>query len=257
MSKIIFFDIDGTIIDHFKKEIPKSTILALKMLQDNNHTIAIASGKGPKFIETFIPDISFNTYVALNGNYAVYKNKVISKNYLDEKSVKSFCEYCLTNDLAFVLSDENGTKTLYKNDLRIKKYYDGFSLGYPEVIEKVNDYGSFFQMSIMIENDNEKNIQEIFPEFTFVRMSKYGMNVVSNNGLKEKGIKKILEYTKYTSNDLVVFGDGLNDIGMFKLAKTSVAMGNADDKLKENATYITNHISNDGIYNACKKLNLI
>ena len=254
-EKLIFFDIDGTIIDHFKKEIPQSTITALKLLQANNHQIAVASGKDPIFIENLFSDIKLATYVALNGNYVVLNNKIIYKNYLTGATVKKFVQYCLKNQLAFVVIDEQGIKTLYHNDERIKKYYQDFTLGYPKIIDNIDDYDKYLQMTIMIKEDEEKIIAD-FPELTFVRMSDYGMNVIPNGGMKEKGIKKILAASNYTSDDLVVFGDGLNDISMFKLAKTSVAMGNAYQQLKDCATLVTDHISENGVYNACKKLEL-
>ena len=256
-KKLILFDIDGTIIDHFKKEIPKKTIQALKELKLNNHKVAIATGKGPTFIKELFDDIEIDTFVALNGNYVVYNNEVIYKKYLDGASLKRFCEFCLANDLAFVVSDEGGTKTLYDDDERIREYYANFSLGYPEVITEITDYNSYFQMTIMVKDFEEAKVVPFFAEFIFVRMAIYGMNVVGNDGLKEIGIQKLLDHTHYTSDDLVVFGDGLNDIGMFRLAKTSIAMGNANPKLKDEATHITEHISDAGLYKACKKLELI
>jgi len=259
-QKLIFFDIDGTIIDHYKKEIPQSTITALKELKNNNHIVAIATGKGPNFIINLFDDIEIDTFIGLNGNYVVYDNEVLYRNYLAGENVKKFTQYCLTNQIAFALAAEEGTKTLYKDDCRIKQYYENFSIGYPKVIDEIDNYNSFLQMTVMLKEcqiENVENIRKEFPEFTFVRMSPYGMNVVGHGGLKEKGIQKILNHTTYTSNDLIVFGDGLNDIGMFKLAPISVAMGNAEQHLKDNATHVTDHISNDGIYKACKELNLI
>lgn len=256
-EKLIFFDIDGTIIDHFKKEIPESTIKALKLLQKNNHKVAIASGKGPEFIKNLFDDIEIDTFVALNGNYVVYNNEIIYENYIDGNEVKQFTDYCLENNLAFVVSDVECTKTLYQNDERIRDYYAQFSLGYPKVINKIVDYNKYLQMSIMIKEEQETPIINQFDNLTFVRMSPLGMNIVPVGGLKEKGIEKILESTDFSSDDVIVFGDGLNDIGMFKLANTSVAMGNAYQELKNQATMVTDHISENGIYNACRKLNLI
>ncbi|MDL2211636.1 Cof-type HAD-IIB family hydrolase [Erysipelotrichaceae bacterium OttesenSCG-928-M19] len=255
-DKLIFFDIDGTIIDHYKKEIPRTTITALKRLQANNHKIVIASGKGPVFIENLFNEIKIDTYIALNGNYVVYNNKVIYKEYLPENEVKAFCDYCLNNNIAFVVSDEYSTKTLYKNDARVQEYYDEFTTPYPKVINEINDYSIYMQMSVMIAQEDEKHLISLFPKLTFVRMSEFGMNVIPKNGMKEKGVIQILEHSHYQKEDTIAFGDGLNDISMFKLVNTSVAMGNANQKTKDNATLITDHISNDGLYKVCKKLNL-
>ena len=52
--------------------------------------------------------------------------------------------------------------------------------------------------------------------------------------------------------DVVVFGDGHNDYSMFQKAPMSIAMGNAIDKLKEIADFVTKDSNEDGIYYACR-----
>ena len=53
-------------------------------------------------------------------------------------------------------------------------------------------------------------------------------------------------------NQAVVFGDGYNDLSMFRPEWLNIAMGNARAELKEKADYITTDCDKDGIYNACK-----
>ncbi|WP_249167369.1 HAD hydrolase family protein [Clostridium butyricum] len=53
-------------------------------------------------------------------------------------------------------------------------------------------------------------------------------------------------------NDIVVFGDGINDIGMFKYVKNSIAMGNSCQEIKDIASFITKKSNEDGIEYACK-----
>ena len=52
--------------------------------------------------------------------------------------------------------------------------------------------------------------------------------------------------------DVVVFGDGFNDVSMFIPEWTSIAMGNARQVLKERANFVTTNCDDDGIMNACK-----
>ena len=52
--------------------------------------------------------------------------------------------------------------------------------------------------------------------------------------------------------DIVVFGDGMNDICMFGQGWLSIAMGNARAALKEKADYITTDVDKDGLWNACR-----
>jgi uncharacterized protein in pdhA 5'region (fragment) len=54
----------------------------------------------------------------------------------------------------------------------------------------------------------------------------------------------------------VAFGDGSNDVEMLKEAGMGVAMGNAVEELKVVANMVTDPIGEDGVWKACKKLNL-
>ncbi len=53
------------------------------------------------------------------------------------------------------------------------------------------------------------------------------------------------------------FGDGVNDISMFEVVDHPIAMGNATEKLRPYAEYITDDNKSGGIVNGLKKYNLI
>ena len=55
----------------------------------------------------------------------------------------------------------------------------------------------------------------------------------------------------------MAFGDGGNDISMLKHAATSIAMGNAEDKVKAVADYVTTSVDDEGIPNALKHFGII
>ena len=67
----------------------------------------------------------------------------------------------------------------------------------------------------------------------------------------------ILDELGIASDEAIAFGDGGNDIGMFDLVGTSVAMGNANDDAKRAATMVTDDADHDGIFNALRSLGAI
>ena len=69
---------------------------------------------------------------------------------------------------------------------------------------------------------------------------------------KQRGIRKVQELYHIPDEDIVVFGDGMNDLCMFGQGWLSIAMGNARDALKAKADYITTDVDEDGLWNACK-----
>ncbi len=65
---------------------------------------------------------------------------------------------------------------------------------------------------------------------------------------KAYAIKSVSEYHGFDLKKLTVFGDNFNDLGMFELAKTSVAMANAQPKVKDLADIVLEHTNDeDGV----------
>ena len=82
-------------------------------------------------------------------------------------------------------------------------------------------------------------------------------DVLHSDSGKAASIEIILPFYDLMKEEIMVIGDGENDIDMIEYAGVGVAMGNADDKVKEHADYITTHIDQDGIKNALEHYNLI
>ena len=70
-------------------------------------------------------------------------------------------------------------------------------------------------------------------------------------------MQSILNYFDRSAEDAIAIGDGFNDLCMFEVAKTSVAMGNAPIEVQKKADRITTSLDNNGIYNAFIVLGLI
>ena len=70
---------------------------------------------------------------------------------------------------------------------------------------------------------------------------------------KAAGIRRLLPYLGGQPQDVVVFGDGHNDINLFSPDWFCIAMGNAKDTLKEKADFITGDCDKGGILEACQK----
>jgi len=75
-------------------------------------------------------------------------------------------------------------------------------------------------------------------------MGCYFLTILHPLGDKANALYKVSEYLDIPLENTTVFGDGMNDIEMFKIAGTSVAVSNALDELKKEASIILKH-SND------------
>ena len=66
-----------------------------------------------------------------------------------------------------------------------------------------------------------------------------------------------MEHLKADKADTIAFGDSKWDIDMFEYCAVSVCVGDGGDDAKAAATFVTDNVMDDGIYNAFKKLKLI
>ena len=71
--------------------------------------------------------------------------------------------------------------------------------------------------------------------------------IMRKNISKEYAVNVISDKLGISLNSIVVFGDDLNDLGLFKMCGYPVAMGNAVEELKNLAKDITETNDNDGV----------
>jgi hydroxymethylpyrimidine pyrophosphatase-like HAD family hydrolase len=95
-----------------------------------------------------------------------------------------------------------------------------------------------------------KNFEKTFGKELEYKLSpeKYSdgwfLTILHPEGDKAHALQKVADHLGRDTSDITVFGDSVNDIGMFKLAGTSVAVSNALDEVKELADIVLPH-SND------------
>ena len=82
----------------------------------------------------------------------------------------------------------------------------------------------------------------------------YYHDLVLENTAKSTGIVELLDYLGIDSERAIAIGNGYDDICMCDVVGTSVAVDNANQTLKEVATYITDSAENDGVAKILEKL---
>lgn len=94
------------------------------------------------------------------------------------------------------------------------------------------------------------HLREVFGKELEYKLSPEGysdgwfLTVLHPEGDKANALSKVMEYLDREPSNVTVFGDSLNDIGMFKLAGTAIAVSNALDEVKAVSDIVLPH-SND------------
>ena len=84
MIKAIFFDIDGTLLDHDTHLMPSSTFEALKKLRKNGIRLFVATGRPPNNLKVIQDCFEFDGFLTSNGQYC-FNQWLFMKNILKEK----------------------------------------------------------------------------------------------------------------------------------------------------------------------------
>lgn len=244
--KFIFFDIDGTLTnDNPGGDVLPSTKETLEKLRQRGHFVALATGRGQHYAYSFMEENGFSHMVSDGGNGITIDKKLIHLEPLNRDLALTLIAEMMQKGISFSIALDN-TPTLYTyKDL---PYYHPASKD-TILLETFSDVEKIFKIFVKANALEEKNLKAIHT-IGYIRYR--DDNLIVEPLDKFRGIKKIVSYMNGSMDDVVVFGDGKNDITMMQQAAMSVAMGNAIDELKKIATFVTKNNKEDGIMYACK-----
>jgi Cof subfamily protein (haloacid dehalogenase superfamily) len=256
-KKYIFLDLDGTIIDHKSNSVPKSTKDTIKRLQENGHEIIISTGRPPSLFYDIDKELNIDSYIASNGRIVVYKGKMILNQAIDKDVVQNLVDVAVKEeiDLAFESINDYVLNSHF-TDLPAK-FSDVFHIHHPEVYKNYHLDHDIYQMILFYTKKDYKKFEDMFPSLSFHYSNEYGIDINEKGGMKDLGVKAVIEYLDIDIKDTIAVGDGFNDISMIEYAHLGVAMGNAYEHLKSAADIVTDAVDEDGIYKLFKRLEMI
>ncbi|HBO39359.1 MAG TPA: Cof-type HAD-IIB family hydrolase [Pasteurellaceae bacterium] len=259
--KIVFFDIDETLIVKNKDYLPESVLPAMRQLKANGIIPAIATGRTPLSfppkIKALVAEVGIDLFVAMNGQYVSYQGNVLDKhpipldkiqrviNFLDRHQidyafVSNEC-VCVSNITPKVRSAMDPLKTDYHIDKDYFKNRDVF---------QILPFYDASQDALIASSG-------ILDGLKVVRWHENSVDLFDEQGSKARGILSAIRHLDLNIDNVMAFGDGLNDVEMLSTVGVGVAMGNAHEDLKKLAAHVTDHIEQDGIYNFLHKAGLI
>lgn len=256
-KSVIFFDIDGTLLNHDKK-LPQSAKDAVFALKKQGHLVAIATGRAPFMYENLRKELGIDTYVSYNGQYVVLNGKVLYTNPLNIPSLQNLTEKALNNGHPVVFMDHEDMKANVKEHSYIEESIMTLKIDrYPTHDPLYYKDRELYQTLLFCPEGEEQQYEQNFPDFDFIRWHPVSMDILPAGGSKAKGIEKIIAELGFPPERQFAFGDGLNDIEMLTSVHNSVAMGNACDTVKQAAKYVTTSVEEDGILNGLKQVGLL
>lgn len=252
MIKIIFFDIDGTLVKLGKNEMTQKVKDTLIQLQQEGIKIFIATGR-PLFEVPKFKGITFDGIISFNGSYCVSNNTVIHQNVIDKEDVKKIIQNA--SKLGHYVQISGKDKMIANGyEENLEKY---FKLAKQDLYIS-NDFDSFVQEDIyqMVSAVQEKEYEQILKGTKSLKIVSWwseACDIIPKASGKANAIYKILEYYGYSIDESMAFGDGGNDKDMLEAVGIGIAMGNAIDEVKKIANYVCDTVDHDGVCGAIDK----
>lgn len=251
-QRYCFFDYDGTLRSRELDAIPPSACEALGRLRDAGHFVALATGRLQSDALAVLAPQGIDTMVADGGNSITIDGRLVSIEGMPLEPTREFVHRLDEGGWPWAVNHEN-RRTCLTRDGRYAEHV-GNPYYEPIVIPSldIDELDPIYKVFVPCKPGEERSID--FAGVTWARYSNELVYVEPTD--KSKGIRKMMELFDAPIEDVIVFGDGTNDIDMFRPEWTSVAMGNAVAALKERADLVTSDVNDDGIWNACVKLGL-
>ena len=255
--KIVFLDFDGTLFSHSSASIPASALKALRTLRENGIEVFLCTGRAyAEFADFDLSAIALSGRILSNGQMIFDdKDRLIFhkpiQGLLKEKIIALFEETAFP--MYMVTADD-----IYLNAISplVKEVQDSVTSSMPRIKkyegEEIYMASAFF--------DKEEDIEKVFALKDLAEITWWhdgAVDIVPKGISKVQGIDEVLRYCGFTTEEALSIGDGYNDIEMLKHCAFSIAMGNACLEAKEAASYITEDIDQDGLYNGLKHYDLL
>lgn len=231
--RLIALDMDGTLLTK-SNTISLENQYWIKRAGEAGVAVCIATGRGHESIVPFVTQLGLQTpFVAVNGS-EVWENKdqLYERVLLDKDLVKEMFKQAKTHDVWFWAY---GLNHVYNRDnwqgfpqdeqwLKFGYYTDNDQLRL-SIFKEISSWGK-----LEITNSDPNNL-EINP---------LGIN-------KSYGVTKMCELIGCTMDEVITMGDSMNDMAMIVDSGLGVAMGNAQDEVKQAADVIAPTNEEDGV----------
>ena len=254
--KIIFFDIDGTLLPVGQPDLPEKTRQALLRLKERGILLCIATGRSPTELPRF-EGVAFDAWVTFNGSLCYSETETIFSNPIPQKDVQQIIRNARSLGRPVSVATRDG---LYANgvDRDLADYYAIVHLelaASPDFGEAAR--GDVYQLMLGCREKDYPAIVAGAPGAKVAAWWDRAADIIPSNGGKGVSVGKMLEYFGLDRSEAMAFGDGNNDIEMLQAVGTGVAMGNASAQLKAVADAVCGDVTEDGIWQFCVEQGLI
>ena len=259
MIKVIFFDIDSTLVSHTDPahcEVPTSAREAIEKARKKGIRCVIATGRHLSELDSLpLRDMEFDGYITLNGQLCYdAKKQLVFGNPITGPEKEALIRVFKEQRIPLMLVEHD---RMYANfiDDRLIAAQTSVNAQIPETA--TYNGASIYQAVAFLTPEEMRALASQFPNCKITWWTEMAVDVVPQNAGKVSGILKYLEREHIAVSETMAFGDGENDIDMLRFVEIGVAVGNAAPHVRAAANHVTTHIDDDGIAKAMEYFHII
>ena len=253
--KLIFFDVDGTLIGDKGQVLAQSTKEAIGKARDNGHICMV------RLVADWLPgQADFDGYLLGCGSMARYRGEVLwHRTFSMEQGcrIMEALDRCGI-DALLEGSEENYSKNL--SEIRTDVFRHHMGVRYRRKYGAWEEAcGRFDKLFMYVDEDSrlDRFRQEFAEELDFIDRDRGFWEVIPTGCSKGLAMEELAEALGIPMADTVAVGDSSNDLEMLQRAGTAIAMGNATQGIRDLADYVTTDVMEDGIWNALDWLGVL
>lgn len=278
MKKVIFMDIDGTLLNEYGV-VPESAKHAVQKARKNGHLVFICTGRSKAELFQEILDVGFDGIIGAAGGYIEVEEEVIFHETVSSQDIQHLVDFFNEHHIDFYLESNGGLFSSKNCKSHFRSIMDKIIMENPEAKEEVERgmlpfHDALIEGKDLIREDINKicflgsdiPFEVIYREFaTKFNVIPSTVPILGENsgelsvpGIhKATAIEKLLEHLNIDKKDTFAYGDGMNDLEMIEFVQYGIAMGNAKEPLKQAADGVTDIHDDHGIFNSFRKYGLI
>ncbi|HEM3469352.1 Cof-type HAD-IIB family hydrolase [Streptococcus suis] len=279
MRKIIFLDVDGTLVDYHNR-IPESAIRAIRQARENGHLVYVCTGRSRAEMQPELWEIGLDGMIGGNGSYVEHQGQVIMHQLISKEDAKTVVDWLHERGLEFYLESNNGLFASENFRERARETLKIYAMNKGKTAEEVANqevedvmHGMVFDGELYRDDLNKISFvldsyqdhldsKAAFPQLVANTWGGRGETALFGDlGVKDidkaHAIDVLLEHLGAQKEDTIAFGDAKIDIPMLDYCAIGVAMGNGGAEILAMADMVTDDVEHDGLYNAFEKLGLL
>ncbi|MEW9500966.1 Cof-type HAD-IIB family hydrolase [Jeotgalibacillus marinus] len=238
--KLIALDMDGTLLkdDHTVSELNRQTI---KRAQQAGVTVIISTGRPLIHCKEMVQSLALSSFlITVNGSEIWDSDlNLLERTTIDVKHIDQMYGMALKYGTHYWSSTVGGVWNKHSSFPEKTDEHEWLKFGFDIEDDKVRE-------TIREELGQNKALEITNSSLTNIEVNAVGIN-------KAVAIRKVCDQLGLTMDQVMAVGDSLNDLAMIKESGFGIAMGNAQQKVKDAADWVTDSNQEDGVAKAILK----